>query len=45
LPTKEAINVAETLKSIFHQFGPRKILQSDNGREFVAKVILDLTKL
>ncbi|CAF2057370.1 unnamed protein product [Rotaria magnacalcarata] len=41
----EAINVAETLKSIFYQFGPPRILQSDNGREFVAKVILDLTKL
>ncbi|CAF4957059.1 unnamed protein product, partial [Rotaria socialis] len=24
--------------------GPPRILQSDNGREFVAKVILDLTK-
>ncbi|CAM4953460.1 unnamed protein product [Rotaria socialis] len=44
LPSKEAINVAETLKSIFYQFGPPRILQSDNGREFVAKVILDLTK-
>ncbi|CAF1021745.1 unnamed protein product [Rotaria magnacalcarata] len=44
-PSKEAINVAETLKSIFYQFGPPRILQSDNGREFVAKVILDLTKL
>jgi hypothetical protein len=45
LPSKEAINVAETLKSIFFQFGPPRILHSDNGREFVAKVILDLTKL
>ncbi|CAF1544076.1 unnamed protein product [Rotaria sordida] len=45
LVTKEAINVAETLKSIFYQFGPPRILQSDNGREFVAKVILALTKL
>ncbi len=44
MPTKEAVNVAEILKSIFHQFGPPKILQSDNGREFVAKVILDLVK-
>jgi transposase InsO family protein len=33
------------LKSIFFQFGPPRILHSDNGREFVAKVILDLTKL
>ncbi|CAF4580555.1 unnamed protein product [Rotaria socialis] len=45
LPSKEAINVAETLKSSFYQFGPPRILQSDNGREFVAKVILDLIKL
>ncbi|CAF4388668.1 unnamed protein product [Rotaria magnacalcarata] len=45
LTSKEAINVAEVLKSIFYQFGPPRILQSDNGREFVAKVILDLTKL
>ena len=45
LKSKEAINVAETLKSIFYQFGPPRILQSDNGREFVARVILDLTKL
>ncbi|CAF2943784.1 unnamed protein product [Rotaria sp. Silwood2] len=45
LTSKKAVNVAEALKSIFYQFGPPKILQSDNGREFVAKVILDLTKL
>jgi hypothetical protein len=44
LVSKEAINVAQTLESIFYQFGPPRILQSDNGREFVAKVILDLTK-
>ena len=45
LTSKEAVNVAEVLKSIFYQFGPPRILQSDNGREFVTKVILDLTKL
>ncbi|CAF4625883.1 unnamed protein product, partial [Rotaria sp. Silwood2] len=44
LASKEAINVANILQSIFYQFGPPKILQSDNGREFVAKVITDLTK-
>lgn len=43
--SKEAINVAHILQSIFYQFGPPKILQSDNGREFVAKVITDLTKI
>ncbi|CAF4558251.1 unnamed protein product, partial [Didymodactylos carnosus] len=42
--TKEAANVAQILKSIFFQFGPPKILQSDNGREFVAHVIYDLKK-
>ncbi|CAF3830042.1 unnamed protein product [Rotaria sp. Silwood1] len=45
LISKEAVNVAETLKSIFYEFGPPRILQSDNGREFVAKVIIDLTKM
>ncbi len=44
LVSKEAINVAQTLESIFYQFGPPRILQSDNEREFVAKVILELTK-
>jgi hypothetical protein len=43
--SKEAINVAHILQLIFYQFGPPKILQSDNGREFVAKVITDLTKI
>ncbi|CAF2918564.1 unnamed protein product [Rotaria sp. Silwood2] len=42
--SKEATNVASILQSIFYQFGPPKILQSDNGREFVARVILDLQK-
>jgi hypothetical protein len=44
MTTKEASNVANILQSIFYQFGPPKILQSDNGRGFVAKVITDLTK-
>ena len=43
--SKEATNVASILQSIFYQFGPPKILQSDNGREFVARVILDLRKI
>ncbi|CAF1472679.1 unnamed protein product, partial [Rotaria sordida] len=42
--SKEASNVASILQSIFYQFGAPKILQSDNGREFTAKVITDLTK-
>ncbi|CAF3493417.1 unnamed protein product, partial [Rotaria sordida] len=37
MASKEAINVANILRSIFYQFGPPKILQSDNGREFVPK--------
>jgi hypothetical protein len=35
LPSKEAINVANNLRNIFYTFGPPKILQSDNGKEFV----------
>jgi hypothetical protein len=42
--SKEANNVANILQSIFYQFGPPKILQSDKGREFVTKMITDLTK-
>ncbi|CAF3908277.1 unnamed protein product [Rotaria sp. Silwood1] len=39
---KEARFVAEHLASVFYQFGPCKILQSDNGKEFTANVIKDL---
>ncbi|CAF1235865.1 unnamed protein product, partial [Didymodactylos carnosus] len=42
--TKETANVAQILKSIFFQFGPPKILLSDNGREFVAHLIYDLKR-
>jgi len=35
LPSKEAVNVAANLRQIFYTFGPPKILQSDNGKEFV----------
>lgn len=35
LPSKEANNVATHLRNIFYTFGPPKILQSDNGKEFV----------
>ncbi|CAF3798384.1 unnamed protein product [Adineta steineri] len=42
LPSKEAHYVAENLLSLFYQFGPSKILQSDNGKEFTAHVIKDL---
>ncbi|CAF1558374.1 unnamed protein product, partial [Didymodactylos carnosus] len=42
LRTKEAAHVAQNLSSLFYQFGPCKILQSDNGKEFTAGVIKDL---
>ena len=45
LMSKEAVNIAEILKKVSCQFGPSRILQSDNGREFLAKVIVDLAKL
>jgi hypothetical protein len=35
LTSKEAIHVAKHLREIFYTFGPPKILQSDNGKEFV----------
>ena len=39
LCSKEAQAVAEKLLQQFYSFGVPKILQSDNGKEFVAKVI------
>ncbi|CAF3193160.1 unnamed protein product [Rotaria sp. Silwood2] len=42
METKEARFVAEHLLSLFYQFGPCKILQSDNGKEFTAQIIKDL---
>ncbi|CAM4830987.1 unnamed protein product [Rotaria magnacalcarata] len=42
LPSKEAHHVALHLRNIFYTFGPPKILQSDNGKEFVANIILNL---
>ena len=39
LCTKEAEAVAEKLLQQFYLFGVPRILQSDNGKEFVAKVI------
>ena len=35
LPSKEACHVATHLRNMFHTFGPPRILQSDNGKEFV----------
>ena len=42
LKSKHAANVAEELSKIFFTFGAPRILQSDNGREFVAAVIHEL---
>jgi len=42
LVSKTATGVAERLMTIFTQFEPSKILQSDNGLEFVATVITEL---
>jgi hypothetical protein len=42
LPSKEARHVAENLLQLFFQFSPCKILQSDNGKKFTAKVIKDM---
>ena len=39
LKSKEAQPVAEKLLQQFYSFGPPQILQSDNGKEFVARVI------
>jgi len=45
MPNKEAKTVALELLPLFLMQGAPVILQSDNGREFVAKVIEELMKL
>lgn len=45
LKSKHAANVAEELLKIFFCFGAPAILQSDNGREFVANVISELVAM
>ncbi|CAF5104126.1 unnamed protein product [Rotaria magnacalcarata] len=45
LKTKTAAEVAYQLLDIFTILGAPVILQSDNGREFVAKVILELVEM
>lgn len=42
LETKEAREVYLGVRQIFFNFGPPKILQSDNGREFVNELITSL---
>jgi hypothetical protein len=43
--SKRAIEVAAFLFDIFTTFGPPLILQSDNGKEFVSSVIIELVNL
>ena len=43
LPDKTGINVAKTLMNIFMDFTFPKIIQSDNGTEFVNSIIQNLT--
>jgi hypothetical protein len=45
LTSKEAQGVANNLMTLFYQFGPCKILQSDNGKEFTAAVIKNLKNI
>ena len=45
LTSKKADEVAEKLIEMFCSFGPAKILQSDNGKEFVAKVVTEISNL
>ena len=45
LTSKRADEVAEKLTEIFCSFGPAKILQSDNGKEFAAKVINEIANM
>ena len=45
LTSKCAVEVARELLMIFLDFGAPKILQSDNGREFTAKIITELASM
>ncbi|XP_070203512.1 KRAB-A domain-containing protein 2-like [Littorina saxatilis] len=45
MTSKRAVEVAENVLKTFYLFGAPKILQSDNGKEFVAGVILELVKI
>ena len=45
LKSKEAQFIADKLITLFYQFGPCKILQSDNDKEFTDGVIKNLNVL
>ena len=42
LETKEAKEVFSVVRNIFFNFGPPRVLQSDNGREFVNDLMSSL---
>ncbi|SAM00072.1 hypothetical protein, partial, partial [Absidia glauca] len=44
IPDKTSLTIAETLIDVFSTFGYPKIMQSDNGTEFVNKLVKDITK-
>ncbi|CAF5031553.1 unnamed protein product, partial [Rotaria sp. Silwood1] len=45
LKNKSATEVAIKLRELFFVFGPPRLLHSDNGREFVSTVIMELKNL
>lgn len=45
LTSKRASEVAEELTKIFYHWGAPQMLQSDNGKEFVAKVIEEVVAI
>ena len=44
LQNKTAVEVSMKLRELFFVFGPPRLLHSDNGREFVSSVIMELKK-
>ncbi|CAF1135490.1 unnamed protein product [Didymodactylos carnosus] len=45
LKNKSAVDVPVKLRELFFVFGPPRLLHSDNGNEFVARVLTELKKL
>lgn len=45
LKSKQAKEVAEELTKIFYTCGAPRILQSDNGKEFVARVVEEVVNI
>ncbi|CAF3793510.1 unnamed protein product [Rotaria sordida] len=40
LPLKEVTHIVKNLGDLFYRFGPSKILQTDNGKEFTVRQVL-----